>query len=154
MLGLAGGEATLTNWDLVYKHQVHVIGFNIGVLIQTSPQIFGEIMRELFALIAAGVLTPGHPTVYKLADGQKALAALEARASVGKLALQPLHGRVERQTCPAVSRICLGQRRRNDRRPGMWYRQPARCCGDVFPKRKVDRRRSVACAAWQGAWAP
>lgn len=89
VLGLAGGEAALTNWDLVYKHQVHVIGFNIGVLIQTSPQIFGEVMSELFALIAAGVLTPGHPTVYKLADGQKALAALEARASVGKLALQP-----------------------------------------------------------------
>ncbi len=87
--GLAGGEASLTNWDLVYKHQVHIIGFNIGVLIQTAPQMFGEIMSELFALIAAGVLSPGQPTVYKLADGTKALAALETRASVGKLALQP-----------------------------------------------------------------
>ena len=87
--GLAGGEAALTNWDLVYKHQVHIIGFNIGVLIQTAPQMFGEIMGELFALIAAGVLSPGQPTVYKLADGSKALAALETRASVGKLALQP-----------------------------------------------------------------
>jgi NADPH:quinone reductase len=87
--GLAGGEAALTNWDLVYKHQVHIIGFNIGVLIRTAPQMFGEIMGELFALIAAGVLSPGQPTVYKLADGSKALAALETRASVGKLALQP-----------------------------------------------------------------
>ena len=83
------GEAALTNRDLVYKHQVHIIGFNIGVLIQTAPQMFGEIMSELFALIAAGVLSPGQPTVYKLADGPKALAALETRASVGKLALQP-----------------------------------------------------------------
>jgi NADPH2:quinone reductase len=87
--GLAGGEAALTNWELVYKHQVHIIGLNIGVLMRIAPQMFGEVMRELFALIAAGVLSPGQPTVYKLADGPRALAALENRASVGKLALQP-----------------------------------------------------------------
>jgi NADPH2:quinone reductase len=87
--GVAGGEATISNWDLVYKHQVHVIGFNIGVLIQAAPQIFGELMGELFALIAAGVLTPGRPTAYDLADGPKALAELEARATIGKLALLP-----------------------------------------------------------------
>jgi NADPH:quinone reductase len=100
--GLAGGEATLTNWDLVYKHQVHIIGFNIGVLIQSAPQMFGEIMGELFALIAAGVLSPCQPTLYKLADGPKALAALETRASVGKLALQPL-GEPEN---PVTGRAC------------------------------------------------
>src|ERR1019366_4029638 len=76
--GLAGGEAPVTNWELVYKYQVHVIGLNIGVLIQAAPQIFGEVMGELFALIGAGVLTPGQPTVYELADGPKALAELEA----------------------------------------------------------------------------
>jgi NADPH2:quinone reductase len=87
--GLAGGEAPISNWDLVYRHQVHVIGLNIGVLIQAAPQIFGEVMGELFALMAAGVLTPGQPTVYELADGPKALAQLETRATVGKLALLP-----------------------------------------------------------------
>jgi NADPH2:quinone reductase len=87
--GLPGGEATITNWDLVYKHQVHVIGLNIGVLIQTAPRIFGEVMGELFALISAGVLAPGLPTTYDLADGPKALAELETRATVGKLALLP-----------------------------------------------------------------
>lgn len=87
--GVAGGEAPITNWELVYKHQVHLIGLNIGVLIQAAPQIFGEVMGELFALIAAGVLTPGRPTAYELADGPKALAELEARATVGKLALLP-----------------------------------------------------------------
>jgi NADPH2:quinone reductase len=35
------------------------------------------------------VLTAGQPAVYQLAGGQKALAELEARASVGKLALLP-----------------------------------------------------------------
>ena len=87
--GVAGGEAAITNWELVYRHQVHVIGLNIGVLIQAAPQIFGELMGELFALIAAGVLDPGRPTTYDLADGPKALAELEARATVGKLALLP-----------------------------------------------------------------
>ncbi|GAA2393840.1 zinc-binding dehydrogenase [Dactylosporangium salmoneum] len=87
--GTAGGDAAITNRELVYEHQVHVIGLNIGALIQAAPQIFGEVMGELFALIAAGVLTPGRPTVYDLADGPKALAELESRASVGKLALLP-----------------------------------------------------------------
>jgi NADPH2:quinone reductase len=87
--GLAGGEAAITNWDLVYRHQVHIIGLNIGILIQAAPQIFGEVMGELFGLLAAGVLGPGQPAAYDLAEGPKALAELEARATVGKLALRP-----------------------------------------------------------------
>jgi len=86
---VAAGEAAITNWELVYRHQVHVIGLNIGVLIRAAPKTFGEVMGELFALIAAGVLTPGRPTAYELTDGGKALAELEARATVGKLALLP-----------------------------------------------------------------
>ena len=39
-----------------------MIGLNIGVLIQTAPQIFGEVIGELFTLIAAGVIIPGQPT--------------------------------------------------------------------------------------------
>jgi len=87
--GLAGGEAAITNWELVYKHQIHLIGLNIGILIQDAPQIFGEVMREMFGLIGAGVLGPGRPTTYALAEGPNALVELEARASVGKLALLP-----------------------------------------------------------------
>jgi NADPH2:quinone reductase len=87
--GLAGGEAAITNWDLIYKHQIHVIGLNIGILIQAAPQIFGEVMGEMFGLLAAGVLGPGQPTVYELAEGPKVLAELEARATMGKLALRP-----------------------------------------------------------------
>jgi NADPH:quinone reductase len=87
--GLVGGEAAITNWELVYKHQIHVIGLNIGVLIEAVPQMFGEIMREMFGLLAAGVLGPGQPTVYELADGPTALTDLEARATVGRLALLP-----------------------------------------------------------------
>ncbi len=87
--GLAGGKAAVTNWDLVYKHQVQLIGLNIGVLLQAAPQIFGDVMGELFELIAAGVLGPGQPATYPLADGSKVLAELQARTTVGRLALLP-----------------------------------------------------------------
>jgi NADPH:quinone reductase len=87
--GLPAGEATLSNWDLVYRHQVHVIGLNLGALIQFAPQLFGEVMTELFGLLTAGVLGPAEPTLHALVDGPKALAELEARASVGKVALVP-----------------------------------------------------------------
>lgn len=89
VFGVAGGEAAITNWELVYQHQVHIVGLNIGVLIQAAPQIFGEVMGEMAALIAAGVLAPARPAVSDLADGPKVLAELEARTTVGKLALRP-----------------------------------------------------------------
>jgi NADPH2:quinone reductase len=87
--GVVGGEGAVTNWELVYKHQIHIIGLNIGMVIQAAPHIFGEVMGEMFGLIAAGVLGPGQPTVYELADGRKALTELEGRATVGRLALVP-----------------------------------------------------------------
>jgi len=87
--GMAGGAAPVTNWELVYQHQVALIGLNVGVLFQAAPLVAAEVMGELFALIAAGVIAPGAPTGYDLADGPKALAELEARATVGKLALLP-----------------------------------------------------------------
>ncbi|MCD0485914.1 zinc-binding dehydrogenase [Streptacidiphilus sp. ASG 303] len=87
--GVAGGEAPVTNRELVYGHQVHVIGLNIGVLAQAAPQLFGELRGELSELVAAGVLAPVRPTVYGLAGGREALTELEARTTVGKLALLP-----------------------------------------------------------------
>ncbi|NUS43411.1 MAG: NADPH:quinone oxidoreductase family protein [Mycobacteriaceae bacterium] len=89
VIGAAGGNAAVTNWDLVYRYQIHIVGFNIGVLMRHAPQIFGDVLGELFGLIAAGVITPACPTAYQLADGPKALAELEDRATVGKLALLP-----------------------------------------------------------------
>jgi NADPH2:quinone reductase len=87
--GLTGGKAVVSNWDLVYRHQIHLIGLNIGTLIQAAPATFGEVMGEMFGLIAAGVLGPGRPSTYPLAGGPKALAELAARATVGRLALLP-----------------------------------------------------------------
>jgi NADPH:quinone reductase len=87
--GVAGGEATISNRELNFTHPIHVIGLHIGVLIQHAPHIFADLMDELSTLIEAGVYPPGEPIVYALADGPKALSELEARATVGKLALRP-----------------------------------------------------------------
>jgi len=73
----------------VYRHQVHLVGFNLGTFIQAAPHLFGEVMQELSALVAAHVITPGRPTSYDLADGPKVLTDLESRATVGKTALLP-----------------------------------------------------------------
>ena len=42
--GLAGGEAAITNRELVYERSLHVIGLNIGAVIAGAPQLFGQIM--------------------------------------------------------------------------------------------------------------
>jgi NADPH2:quinone reductase len=87
--GLPGGKATISNWDLVYRHQVHMVGLNIGVLARSAPQVFGAVMQELLGLIDRGVIGPVQPATYPLADGSKALLDLESRATVGKVALLP-----------------------------------------------------------------
>jgi NADPH2:quinone reductase len=87
--GMAGGEATISNRELNFTHPIHVIGLHIGTLSQAAPDLFTELMAELAALIAAGVYPPGRAVVHDLADGPKVLAELEARATVGKLALRP-----------------------------------------------------------------
>ena len=64
------------------SRQVYMVNGESRGLIQTAPQVFGEVMGELFGLIAVGVLTPGQPTAYELADGL-------CGPPVGKLALLP-----------------------------------------------------------------
>ena len=88
--GSVGGDAAISNWELVYKHQVHLIGLNIGVLIQAAPQIFGEVMGELFALIGAGVLTPGQPAGLRAggrAEGARGTGGAGHRGQAGAAAL-------------------------------------------------------------------
>ncbi|WP_218021603.1 zinc-binding dehydrogenase [Nocardia acidivorans] len=89
VFGLPGGEAALTNWDLVYRHQIQLLGVNIGVLAEAAPRLFGALMAELGALLTAGVVRPGTPGTHDLADGPKVLAELENRTTIGKLALLP-----------------------------------------------------------------
>jgi NADPH2:quinone reductase len=87
--GVASGDATVSNRELTFTHPVQVIGLHIGILAEHAPDMFAGLMAELATLRAAGVHTPGQPTVYDLAEGPKVLAEMAAGATVGKLALRP-----------------------------------------------------------------
>lgn len=89
VFGAAAGEAAVTNWELVFKHQVQVMGLHIAGMAQEAPEVYADVMRELEVLRDAGVYTPGEPSVFELADGPKVLADLAAGRTVGKLALKP-----------------------------------------------------------------
>lgn len=75
--------------------RVGAAGVNFADVMQTcgtyggGPQAPYALMAELAELRTAGVHTPGRPTVFDLADGPEALAALAAGSTVGKLALRP-----------------------------------------------------------------
>ncbi|GAA0242954.1 zinc-binding dehydrogenase [Saccharothrix mutabilis subsp. mutabilis] len=89
VFGAAAGEAAVTNWELVFKHQVQVMGLHIAEMAREAPEVYADVMRELGALRDAGVYEPGEPTVFDLADGPRVLADLAAGRTVGKLALKP-----------------------------------------------------------------
>ncbi|MGN9909995.1 NADPH:quinone oxidoreductase family protein [Phytohabitans sp. LJ34] len=87
--GMAGGEATVTNRELNFVYPVQLTGLHIGSLATHAPALFARLVAELAALRVAGVYPPGQPTVYALPDGPRALTALAAGTTVGKLALRP-----------------------------------------------------------------
>lgn len=89
VFGAAGGEAAISNWELVFKHQVQVMGLHIGSMAQEAPEVYAEVMRELETLRDAGVYLPGEPAVYDLSEGPTVLSELAAGRTVGKLALRP-----------------------------------------------------------------
>jgi NADPH2:quinone reductase len=89
VIGAAAGEGSITNWELNFRHPVHVIGQHLTTTIQHAPELFRQVLAELHELIEQGVYPPGRPTVYDLAQGPSVLEQLEARTTVGKLALKP-----------------------------------------------------------------
>ncbi|RKT70170.1 NADPH:quinone reductase-like Zn-dependent oxidoreductase [Saccharothrix variisporea] len=89
VFGAAAGVASVSNWELVFKHQVQVMGLHIGSMAREAPEVYADVLRELDVLRREGVYVPGEPTVYDLAEGPAVLAALEAGRTVGKLALRP-----------------------------------------------------------------
>ncbi|WP_067449884.1 zinc-binding dehydrogenase [Actinomadura macra] len=89
VFGAASGDATLSTHDLVFDHQVHVIGLHIRALASAVPAFYQQLMAELLSLIAQGVYPPGRPTVHGLADGPALLRRIEDRLTSGKQALDP-----------------------------------------------------------------
>lgn len=89
VFGAASGDATLNTHDLVFHHQVHIIGLHIGKLADAMPSFYHELLTELRRLIIEGVYRPGQPTVHPLAHGATVLQQIAERGTVGKHALDP-----------------------------------------------------------------
>ncbi|MEV0521891.1 zinc-binding dehydrogenase [Streptomyces sp. NPDC050439] len=89
VFGAASGDATLSTYDLVFRHQVQVKGLHIGALAATAPSLYQWLLVELQDLIERGVYEPGTPQVQPLAEGARVLEQLEAGQTQGKLALDP-----------------------------------------------------------------
>ncbi|TDB85560.1 NADPH:quinone oxidoreductase family protein [Actinomadura sp. KC216] len=89
VFGAASGDAALTTHDLVFRHQVQVMGLHIGALAAKAPQIYDGLMNKLQELIARGVYTESAPRIHALADGPALLADLETGRTIGKHALDP-----------------------------------------------------------------
>lgn len=89
VFGAASGDATMDTHDLVFNHQVHIIGLHIGKLAAIAPSLYQELLAELRRLIAEGVYQPGQPTIHPLAYGATLLQRIEDRRTVGKHALDP-----------------------------------------------------------------
>jgi NADPH:quinone reductase-like Zn-dependent oxidoreductase len=92
VFGAASGDARLDTHDLVFNHQVHLIGLHIGALATTAPALYRQLMTELAQLIAQGVYRPGAVTVHPLAYGPTLLREMEERRTTGKNALDPWAG--------------------------------------------------------------
>ncbi|HEX6338384.1 MAG TPA: zinc-binding dehydrogenase [Jiangellaceae bacterium] len=89
VFGAASGEASLSTHDLVFAHQVQVLGLHIGALAAVAPSLYQWLLIEIEALIARGVYPPGTPLVHPLAEGPAVLQQLEAGRTRGKHALDP-----------------------------------------------------------------
>ncbi|OLF15242.1 zinc-binding dehydrogenase [Actinophytocola xanthii] len=89
VFGAASGDASLNTYDLVFTHQVQVMGLHIGALATAAPSVYASLLVELETLIADGVYPPGSPQVHPLADGPAVLRDLEAGLTRGKHALDP-----------------------------------------------------------------
>jgi NADPH2:quinone reductase len=85
--GLAGEVLRLTGGtgaDLVLEQ---VGGATLQASLAATKRVTGRV--AVYGLAGGEAEIPGRPTTYDLAGGPKALAELEARATVGKLALLP-----------------------------------------------------------------
>ncbi|MGV9797461.1 zinc-binding dehydrogenase [Mycobacterium sp. NPDC003449] len=87
--GVAAGDASVAASDLIFRHQVNLVGLHIGVLARRAPGLHAELLEELDGLIRAAVIAPGRPEVHRLEDGRTVLRLVESRGSVGKHVLIP-----------------------------------------------------------------
>ena len=89
VVGILAGDAAVSNRELLWDHQVQLLGVNMRALMGHRPDLVQRAAGELFALLAEHGIRPDEPTSADLADGPDVLARMEDRRTTGKLVLLP-----------------------------------------------------------------
>ncbi len=89
VIGFASGTIPTLQLNRVLLKNIAVVGLHWGAYRQHDPDRIPQAMRELFALYAAGKVTPLVSSQYPLARAADALDEIAARRSVGKVLLIP-----------------------------------------------------------------
>jgi NADPH:quinone reductase len=89
IVGFAGGAIAELPTNRLLLKNAGALGVYWGEYRHHHPDLVDEIFSELFDLYRAGVVRPLIRDVFPLADAERALAALAARNTVGKVVLEP-----------------------------------------------------------------
>ncbi|MBI4592815.1 MAG: NADPH:quinone oxidoreductase family protein [Candidatus Rokubacteria bacterium] len=89
VIGFAGGRIADVATNRVLLKNISVVGVYWGLYNEREPETVRAWMRELLALVEAGKLRPVIFKPFALRDAPRALAALAARESYGKVVLVP-----------------------------------------------------------------
>ncbi len=89
VIGFAGGDIPRLPLNLPLLKGSAIVGVYWGDSLKYEPQRALANLQELFAWVAAGTLKPLVSARYPLAEGARALLALQARQVRGKVAILP-----------------------------------------------------------------
>lgn len=89
VLAAAVNLADVSNRQLLWDHQVQLIGLDMRAMMMHRPDLLQQAGGELSALLSAHGIQTERPTVATLADGLELLTWTEDGRTTGKLALAP-----------------------------------------------------------------
>lgn len=89
VIGFASGRIPSIAANRILLKNIAIVGLHWGAYQQHDPGRIDAAMGELFALFEGGAIAPLVSEVRPLADAAGAIAAVQARGTVGKVVLQP-----------------------------------------------------------------
>jgi len=89
VIGFASGAIPSLTLNQILLRNRTVLGIDWGMWSMQHPAEQQALLVDLVAMVASGTIDPVHPTTYPLDDVGRALDALLARRTVGKVALIP-----------------------------------------------------------------
>lgn len=101
--GVASGAPLTVASHSLMRRSLTVSGFHLDT-VMAIPGVFQSTLARLYALVAAGSLTPSVGLELPLEKAAEAHAAMEARATMGKIVLAVAQGRAARATTKRESR--------------------------------------------------